>query len=101
MKTIHLINDDYKGHVERIRHACRGVVVRNTAVLLTYEAKENRYMLPGGGVEQGETYEDCCQRELLEETGMVVKPVQHFLTIEEHFDVLQHFNHFFVCELVE
>ncbi|BDC92123.1 hypothetical protein TRBR_02200 [Treponema bryantii] len=34
-----------------------------------YESKNNKYIIPGDGVENGETLEECCERELVEETG--------------------------------
>ena len=73
MKNLQLINDDYLGYVKRLRHACRGIVVKDGKVLLSYETKYNKYMIPGGGVEEGENYAECCERELLEETGIKVR----------------------------
>ncbi len=101
MKTIQLINDDYLGRVEHLRHACRGIVVKDGNVLLSYETKGNKYIIPGGGVEAGESYEKCCERELLEETGMVVRAVSNYLDIDELFSDWNHINHYFVCELIE
>jgi ADP-ribose pyrophosphatase YjhB (NUDIX family) len=101
MKKIQLINDDYWGHFERLRHACRGIVVSDGKVLLSYETKNNKYMIPGGGVEEGETYSECCERELLEETGMKVKAIEEYLEIEELFENWKHVNHYFICELIE
>ena len=101
MKKIQLINDDYWGHYECLRHACRGIVVSDGKVLLSYETKNNKYMIPGGGVEDGESYAECCERELLEETGMKVKAIEEYLEIEELFENWKHVNHYFICELIE
>ncbi len=100
MKTLVLKNDDYLGYVEHLRHACRGIVVKEGMVLLSYEAKNNKYLIPGGGVENGETYEQCCERELLEETGMQVRAKKAYLDIEELFLDWRHVNHYFVCEQI-
>ena len=96
-----MINDDWQGHADHLRHACRGILVHDGRVLLSYETRNDKYIIPGGGVEAGETYAACCERELLEETGMRVKAVECYLEIDELFDVWQHVNHYFVCELVE
>ena len=101
MKKIQLINDDYWGHVNHLRHASRGIVVNDGKVLLSYETINNKYMIPGGGVEEGESYAECCERELLEETGMRVKAVEEYLEIEELFEDWRHISHYFVCELIE
>ena len=101
MKKIQLINDDYWGHVNHLRHASRGIVVNDGKVLLSYETINNKYMIPGGGVEEGESYAKCCERELLEETGMKVKAVEEYLEIEELFEDWRHISHYFVCELIE
>ncbi|MBF6469512.1 NUDIX domain-containing protein [Nocardia beijingensis] len=37
------------------------------------------YELPGGGVESGETFAECVERELLEETGLRLRAVVDFL----------------------
>ncbi|MGY1977624.1 NUDIX hydrolase [Nocardia gipuzkoensis] len=37
------------------------------------------YELPGGGVESGETFAACVERELLEETGLRMRTVTDFL----------------------
>ena len=100
MKKLQLINDDYLGHVDHVRHACRGIVVKDGKVLLSCESKFDKYMTPGGGLEDGETLAQCCEREILEETGIEVRAVSEYFEIEELFDCWQHFNHFFVCEYI-
>ena len=101
MKKLQLKNDDYLGYVNHLRHACRGIVVNDGKVLLGYEEKNDKYIIPGGGVENGETYEQCCERELLEETGMLVRAKEEYLEIEELFADWRHINHYFVCELIK
>lgn len=101
MKKMQLINDDFTGRIEHIRDACRGLLVNDGKILLTYEINNDRYMIPGGGVEEGEMLEECCERELLEETGMKVKVIDNYLEIEELYDTWRHTQHFFICELIE
>ncbi|MCI5520781.1 MAG: NUDIX hydrolase [Treponema sp.] len=101
MKKLELKNDDFLGYVKHLRHACRGIVVHESKVLLGYEEKNNKYIIPGGGLEEGETYEQCCERELLEETGMQVRAKEEYLEIGELFLDWNHINHYFVCELIK
>ncbi len=89
MKTIQLKNDDYLGYVANLRHACRGIVVKDGKVLLSYETKGNKYIIPGGGVEGDESYAECCERELFEETGMVVRAVDNYLDIDGIYNLLE------------
>jgi 8-oxo-dGTP diphosphatase len=52
------------------------VIVKKNKILLIKRGKEpyrGHYALPGGFVEYGETVEAALQREVLEETGLVVK----------------------------
>lgn len=100
MKKILLVNDDYLGHVEHVRHCARGIVVKEGKVLLSHLSKYGYYMIPGGGVEDGETYPVCCERELLEETGIEVVAKEKIIEIEELFDDWRHFSHFFICDPV-
>ncbi|MEL3907007.1 MAG: NUDIX domain-containing protein [Treponema sp.] len=99
MKHIKLINDDYRGYSDIIRHACRGILIHDNRILLCYEANNDKYIIPGGGIEEGETLEQCCEREILEETGIAVTVRHRYLEIEELFDVWNHFNHYFLCNI--
>ena len=101
MKNLELKNDDYLGYVKNLRHACRGILVKDGKVLLSYEVKNDKYIIPGGGVEEGESLEQCCEREMLEETGMVVKALDNYLVVNELFSDWNHINHYFVCEFIE
>ena len=56
--------------------AVDAVIVKNEKILLIKRKREphrGRYALPGGFVEYGETIEAALRREVLEETGLVVK----------------------------
>ena len=101
MQKILLINDDYQGHVDICRHACRGIVIKDGKILLSYESNEDKYIIPGGGVEDDETLAECCAREVREETGIIVKPGEEYLEIEELFLNWRHIQHYFLCEYVE
>ncbi len=79
------------------RVACRGIVIREEQILLSYEAKTDLYMLPGGGAEGEETQEECCRREIAEETGILVDVGDHFLTMKEYYEEWCFETHFFVC----
>lgn len=57
------------------RPACYAVIVRDDHVLLTHYSVSTGegWTLPGGGMEQGESPEQCCLREVHEETGYQVR----------------------------
>jgi len=104
MKKIEIIYDDHEGHVDYTRHACRGIIVNGDKILLSYESKEDKYLIPGGGLEDNETLLDCVKRELLEETGYIVSPKEEYLEINEYFYWNKnwlHVQHYFVCEILK
>ena len=48
-------------------------IIRNEEGLIAMQqAGDGVYKIPGGGVEEGESYIDALEREVLEETGLVV-----------------------------
>lgn len=56
-----------------------GIVVHEGRVLLVRRGKEplrGRWVVPGGTVELGETLEEAVIREVLEETGILVRPLE-------------------------
>jgi 8-oxo-dGTP diphosphatase len=70
------------------RVAVGAVVFKADKVLLVLRGKppaENQWAIPGGCVELGETLQEAAQREILEETGIVIqagKPVYTFDAVE-------------------
>lgn len=99
MKTVTILGDNRFVSHSKVREACRGVVVRDGKLLLTYEVNTDQWFLPGGGLEEGESLTQCCIRELAEETGLVVKPLTQFATIHEYYEEWLFISHYFICEV--
>src|SRR5579872_46132 len=56
----------------RWRPSAYGIVIKDEAVLLSPQFKDNSYDLPGGGVDLGELLEEAVIREVKEESGLEV-----------------------------
>lgn len=84
-KTEPIVNGAYPN---RPLVAVGAVVFKEDKVLLVLRAKppaENRWTIPGGCVELGETLQEAAEREIWEETGLTIragKPVYTFDVIE-------------------
>jgi 8-oxo-dGTP diphosphatase len=79
---------DSTRYPERPRVAVGAVVFKEGAVLLVQRGQapaEGSWAIPGGGVRLGETLQQAAEREILEETGVVIRaaaPVYTFDVIE-------------------
>lgn len=98
-ETINQYAETYSNPPERVRIAGRGIVVRDGKILLSHELNTGVYMSPGGGLEEGESLEECCARELMEETGYEVKPLFQFLRINEFSFETEYVSNYFICEV--
>ncbi len=47
---------------------------RREKVLLTKRSDNGLWCIPGGQMDSGETVEECCIREIFEETGLKIRP---------------------------
>ena len=80
------------------------VVFKEDKVLLVLRGKppaENQWSIPGGCVELGETLQEAAEREIAEETGIVIhakKPVYTFDVIEHDEDGYIRF-HYVIIDL--
>ena len=93
------ISHTYKKPYKNKRISCRAIIIKDGRILLSHETNKGNYMSPGGGIENGETSEECVEREVLEETGYIVKAIKPFITINEYcYDTL-YVNRYFICEI--
>lgn len=100
MEVINIYGDNRFEKYTKIREACRGIIVSNEKILLTYEVNTDQWFIPGGGIEESEGLEDCCVRELAEETGHIVKTNKQFVTINEYYEEWFFISHYFVCVVI-
>ena len=99
MEIKNIYGETYLEKHIKFREGCRGIVICDDKVLLSYEETTDFWSTPGGGLEQEETLEECLIREIEEETGFIVKPLEHYLIINEYYDEWKYVNNFFTCEI--
>ena len=99
MKIIEIIGDNYFGKWTEKRTACRGIVVQDKHILMSYETMTDQWMSPGGGLESGENERTCCAREVAEETGTLVQPLECVLEIDEFYENCKWVNRYFFCNV--
>ncbi len=99
VKTIDIHGANAHETYSQTRVACRGIVVKDSRILVSHEVKTGIYMIPGGGLEGNEIPEECCVREVREETGYVVRPVRCFLTLNEFYEEYKFISHYFLCDI--
>ena len=95
MKKIEILGDNRHETYTKIREGSRAVIERDGKLLLTYEKVSGWWLLPGGGLEVGETPAMCCVREVEEETGYIVRPLRKFLVINEYYEEYRYVSRYF------
>lgn len=70
-----LIYGERIGTLGKLTPACAAVIFddERQSVLLIRRSDNGRWVLPGGAMDPGESAAECCAREVLEETGLVVR----------------------------
>jgi len=110
IKSVDVHGKTYDVSVEdlRWRPSAYGIVIHEGKVLLSPQFGENRYDLPGGGMDLGETPEVAVIREVKEETGLdvanpkLVDGVSRFFTFA-HTNNAEHVQSlmlYYACDLV-
>ena len=100
MKEIDILGENRFETFSKTRAGSRAVIVRDGMILLSHETVTGWWLIPGGGVEDGETPAQCCVREVEEETGLIVKPLKQFLTLNEYYEEFRYISFYFVCQVV-
>lgn len=85
MSSIEKNIENFYGHKLRVR-VCGILTVEHKILLINHSGltdSNSFWAPPGGGMEYGESAEDCLQREFLEETGLTIS-VNEFLFVHEY-----------------
>ena len=96
MNNLEIIGNNYFGKYACIRETSRAVILKDGKILLSYETKNDIWMLPGGGKEIGETYRNCVIREVCEETGYLFVPSKCVLEIDEYYENVRYISKYFI-----
>ena len=95
MKTIEIVGQNYFGSYQKTRAACRAIIVKDDTILLSCEKNNDLYMLPGGGIEENETDQECVKREVEEETGYIIDADECILEIDEYYEDVKYITKYF------
>lgn len=88
--------------MDKKRISARGIIIQDDCVYLMFRRKilddgtvKEYYVIPGGGIEEGETKEEAIVRELKEELSIDVEIIEYLGTNEEEE------AHFFNCKIIK
>lgn len=100
MEIINIIGEGYKGYFDKVRIACRGIVIKNGMILLSHNRKHDLYMIPGGGLEEYESDDECVVRELSEETGMIIEATKCDFEVYEYYGDYQYITKYYIGNII-
>ena len=99
MKTVEILGANRFENYTKTRDGSRAIIIQDGKILLTHELNSGWWLLPGGGMEEGETPEECVIREVEEETGVIVRLREQFLILHEYYEEYRYTSHYFICEV--
>lgn len=99
MKTLEILGANRFDTFTKTRDGSRAVIIRDDMILLSHETVSGWWLIPGGGMEAGETPEECVTREVEEETGVIVRPAEQFLILHEYYEEYRYTSYYFICEV--
>ena len=82
--------------INKKRKAVRGIILKDENIILIHRIKDNEeyYVYPGGGLEEGETNEQCITREIKQELGINVTILKYLYRLEEEKNI----EYYYLCE---
>ena len=99
MKTVEILGANRFENYTKTREGSRAVIIEDGKILLSHELNSGWWLIPGGGLEDGETPEECVIREVEEETGLRVRPQGQFLVMHEYYEEYRYTGYYFICEV--
>lgn len=100
MNEIIICAPDHEKKYKFTRDTGRGIIIKGNMVLMSHERIPDCWSSPGGGREGDESFNTCCEREVLEETGLIVEAKEHFATVTEYYDEACNTHQYFLCEIM-
>ena len=99
-----VIGEKLEGKKYDFRETCFGICLRDGKMLLV--KKKGQYSFVGGGIEEGENFEQCLAREFVEEAGFKLAKMTPFVVVDCFWLAagkwpLESLANFFVVELGE
>ncbi len=84
---------------EAKRERARAIIISDNKIVSMYRERDGRifYTFPGGGMEEGETEQDCVAREVLEEFGLIINPIKKVYIYESERSI----EYFYLCDWVD
>lgn len=110
MQTLRLIDDQYPfTRVTHVRMVARGIVFNERGKVAIHRiyrddmfCKQGYYETPGGGVDEGESFEMALVRECQEEIGFEVEIIEPLLEVDDFYNLIGRENHnrFFLAKAI-
>lgn len=99
MKRITFYGPNSKGEAKTIRTGTRAIIEKDGRILFSYLGKRHQYLLPGGGMEKGETPRENAIREVQEECGLAIDPKDPFIVVDEYYGDFMWRDYYCVCSI--
>ncbi len=100
MKQTEIKGGNCSGLFQNIRIACRALIIENEKILLSCEKENDLYMIPGGGMEEGEDPHTCAMRKVSEETGYTVELSECFIEIDEYYQNWKYITYYYPARII-
>ena len=100
MNAIEIMGANMCDEYKRIRVACRAYIEQDGKLLVSQDVQLGIMLTPGGGLEGGESLEECCAREVAEEAGLIVEIGREAAQVTEYYGDFKYETHYFVCKII-